>query len=172
MCFFVFCDFRWKLQFIRYTRSYNKCMIVVFSKNCDKIILTCIVSWVQCIVIFWSNALTLLLWFCAADLPTCLLCVCLTGSVYCEEVSPDMTAIPTLPKETAYLYARFNKIKKITNQDFAEIGKVIRNVRDFQCKSNTSFYNLRLIWAHWQKDHSNFNLIGRPWWTGLPWTKL
>ncbi|XP_008318921.1 osteoglycin, paralog a [Cynoglossus semilaevis] len=57
----------------------------------------------------------------ALDLPTCLLCVCLTGSVYCEEVSPDMTAIPTLPKETAYLYARFNKIKKITNQDFAEI---------------------------------------------------
>lgn len=56
-----------------------------------------------------------------ADLPTCLLCVCLTGSVYCEEVSPDMTSIPTLPKETAYLYARFNKIKKIKNKDFSEI---------------------------------------------------
>ncbi|XP_060897248.1 osteoglycin, paralog a [Labrus mixtus] len=57
----------------------------------------------------------------ALDLPTCLLCVCLTGSVYCEEVSPDMTAVPTLPKETAYLYARFNKIKKISNKDFADI---------------------------------------------------
>ncbi|KAL3978562.1 osteoglycin, paralog a [Oreochromis aureus] len=57
----------------------------------------------------------------AADLPTCLLCVCLTGSVYCEEVSPDMTSIPTLPKETAYLYARFNKIRKIKTKDFAEI---------------------------------------------------
>ncbi|XP_029946835.1 osteoglycin, paralog a [Salarias fasciatus] len=57
----------------------------------------------------------------AADLPTCLLCVCLTGSVYCEEVSPDMTTVPTLPKETAYLYARFNKIKKISNKDFADI---------------------------------------------------
>ncbi|KAM7005501.1 osteoglycin, paralog a [Tautogolabrus adspersus] len=57
----------------------------------------------------------------ASDLPTCLLCVCLTGSVYCEEVSPDMTAVPTLPKETAYLYARFNKIKKISNKDFADI---------------------------------------------------
>lgn len=55
------------------------------------------------------------------DLPTCLLCVCLTGSVYCEEVSPDMTSVPTLPKETAYLYARFNKIKKISNKDFADI---------------------------------------------------
>lgn len=56
----------------------------------------------------------------ASDLPTCLLCVCLTGSVYCEEVSPDMTTVPTLPKETAYLYARFNKIKKISTKDFAD----------------------------------------------------
>ncbi|XP_062271788.1 osteoglycin, paralog a [Scomber scombrus] len=56
-----------------------------------------------------------------SDLPTCLLCVCLTGSVYCEEVSPDMTSVPTLPKETAYLYARFNKIKKIRAKDFADI---------------------------------------------------
>lgn len=55
------------------------------------------------------------------DLPTCLLCVCLTGSVYCEEVSPDMTSVPTLPKETAYLYARYNMIKKITAKDFADI---------------------------------------------------
>lgn len=60
---------------------------------------------------------------CVADLPTCLLCVCLTRSVYCEEVSPDMTAVPTLPKETAYLYARFNKIKKISAKDFSDIGK-------------------------------------------------
>ncbi|XP_071380733.1 osteoglycin, paralog a [Centroberyx affinis] len=57
----------------------------------------------------------------ASDLPTCLLCVCLTGSVYCEEVSPDMTAVPTLPKETAYLYARYNKINKIAAKDFADI---------------------------------------------------
>ncbi|KAM4613154.1 osteoglycin, paralog a [Polymixia lowei] len=57
----------------------------------------------------------------ASDLPTCLLCVCLTGSVYCEEVSPEMAAVPTLPKETAYLYARYNKINKITTKDFADI---------------------------------------------------
>ncbi|KAF1392093.1 hypothetical protein PFLUV_G00048930 [Perca fluviatilis] len=56
----------------------------------------------------------------APDLPTCLLCVCLTGSVYCEEVSPDMTTVPSLPKETTYLYARFNKIKKIRTKDFAD----------------------------------------------------
>uniref|UniRef100_A0A3B4AML3 Mimecan n=1 Tax=Periophthalmus magnuspinnatus TaxID=409849 RepID=A0A3B4AML3_9GOBI len=56
-----------------------------------------------------------------SDLPTCLLCVCLTGSVYCEEVNPDMTTVPALPRETAYLYARFNKIKKIGTKDFADM---------------------------------------------------
>ncbi|KAJ8264786.1 hypothetical protein COCON_G00138850 [Conger conger] len=54
------------------------------------------------------------------ELPTCLLCVCLTGSVYCEEVLPDMTAVPPLPKETSYLYARYNHIAKIGNADFAD----------------------------------------------------
>ena len=34
-----------------------------------------------------------------------------------------MTAVPALPKETAYLYARYNKITKITNKDFADVGK-------------------------------------------------
>ncbi|XP_061590810.1 osteoglycin, paralog b [Cololabis saira] len=62
----------------------------------------------------------------AIELPTCLMCVCLSGSVYCEEVSPDMTAVPPLPKETAYLYARFNKITKITNKDFADIATLRR----------------------------------------------
>ncbi|KAJ8016118.1 hypothetical protein DPEC_G00003850 [Dallia pectoralis] len=60
------------------------------------------------------------------ELPTCLLCVCLTGSVYCEEVSPEMTAVPSLPKETAYLYARYNKISKITNKDFADLATLKR----------------------------------------------
>ncbi|XP_061114897.1 osteoglycin, paralog b isoform X1 [Conger conger] len=55
-----------------------------------------------------------------SELPTCLLCVCLTGSVYCEEVLPDMTAVPPLPKETSYLYARYNHIAKIGNADFAD----------------------------------------------------
>nr|XP_024000311.1 mimecan-like isoform X2 [Salvelinus alpinus] len=50
-----------------------------------------------------------------------------------------MTAVPTLPKETAYLYARYNKINKITNKDFAEIvtlkridltGNLISEIQD------------------------------------------
>ncbi|KAK5923875.1 hypothetical protein CgunFtcFv8_000804 [Champsocephalus gunnari] len=60
----------------------------------------------------------------AVDMPTCLLCVCLFGSVYCEEVFPEMSAVPALPKETAHLYARFNKITKIRNQDFADIATI------------------------------------------------
>lgn len=62
----------------------------------------------------------------ADEMPTCLLCVCLTGSVYCEEVSPEMSAIPALPKETAYLYARFNKITKISNKNFADVATLKR----------------------------------------------
>ncbi|XP_064161982.1 osteoglycin, paralog a [Anguilla rostrata] len=74
-----------------------------------------------------------------SELPTCLLCVCLTGSVYCEEVVPDMTAVPPLPKETAYLYARYNKIKKIKAKDFADVvtlkridltGNIISEIED------------------------------------------
>ncbi|XP_067424264.1 mimecan [Emydura macquarii macquarii] len=71
------------------------------------------------------------------NLPTCLLCVCLSGSVYCEET--DIDVIPPLPKETAYLYARFNKIKRVTVSDFADIptlrridltGNMIEEIQD------------------------------------------
>ncbi|XP_068585876.1 mimecan-like isoform X2 [Cebidichthys violaceus] len=62
----------------------------------------------------------------AHELPTCLLCVCLSGSVYCEEVTPQMSAVPALPKETSYLYARFNKIRKIRKQDFADTATMKR----------------------------------------------
>ncbi|KAM5227468.1 mimecan [Ctenodactylus gundi] len=58
------------------------------------------------------------------EMPTCLLCVCLSGSVYCEEV--DIDTVPPLPKESAYLYARFNKIKKLTAKDFADIPNLRR----------------------------------------------
>ncbi|XP_020377273.1 osteoglycin, paralog a [Rhincodon typus] len=58
------------------------------------------------------------------DMPTCLLCVCLTGSVYCDETNID--AIPMLPKETSYLYARFNQIKKVTVKDFADFPTLRR----------------------------------------------
>lgn len=62
----------------------------------------------------------------ADEMPTCLLCVCLSGSVYCEEVSPELSTVPSLPKETAYLYARFNKITKIKNKDFADMATLKR----------------------------------------------
>ncbi|KAM5147861.1 mimecan [Mantella aurantiaca] len=58
------------------------------------------------------------------DLPTCLACVCLSGSVYCEET--EIEEVPPLPKETAYIYARFNKIKKITAKDFSDFPTLRR----------------------------------------------
>ncbi|CAH2221292.1 opticin isoform X1 [Pelobates cultripes] len=57
-------------------------------------------------------------------LPTCLLCVCLGSSVYCDDV--DLTTIPPLPKETTYFYARFNKIEQIRSGDFAGLKKLKR----------------------------------------------
>ncbi|XP_067854722.1 osteoglycin, paralog a isoform X2 [Heptranchias perlo] len=58
------------------------------------------------------------------DMPTCLLCVCLTGSVYCDET--NIEAIPILPKLTSHLYARFNLIKKVTVKDFADFPTLRR----------------------------------------------
>ncbi|KAM6344383.1 LOW QUALITY PROTEIN: mimecan [Alca torda] len=56
------------------------------------------------------------------NLPTCLLCVCLSGSVYCEEI--DIETVPPLPR-TAYLYARFNN-KRIAVSDFATLVNLRR----------------------------------------------
>ncbi|XP_044307483.1 mimecan [Varanus komodoensis] len=58
------------------------------------------------------------------DLATCLVCTCLSGSVYCEET--QIQSIPALPKGTGYVYARFNKIKKVKVSDFSEIPLVRR----------------------------------------------
>ncbi|MBN3296827.1 epiphycan [Amia ocellicauda] len=58
------------------------------------------------------------------DLPTCLLCTCLGGSVYCDDVK--LETVPPLPKETTHFYARYNKIKKIHKSDFAEMNKLKR----------------------------------------------
>ncbi|KAM8977248.1 opticin [Pelodytes ibericus] len=57
-------------------------------------------------------------------LPTCLVCVCLGSSVYCDDV--DLKAIPPLPKDTTYLYARFNNINHIHAGDFAGLNKLKR----------------------------------------------
>lgn len=70
-----------------------------------------------------TKFMVLYIYYMLSDLATCLLCVCLSGSVYCEET--DAESIPPLPKETGYLYARFNKIKKVKVSDFAEIRKYV-----------------------------------------------
>ncbi|XP_004425209.1 PREDICTED: opticin [Ceratotherium simum simum] len=57
-------------------------------------------------------------------LPTCLVCVCLGSSVYCDDA--DLQNIPPLPKTTAYLYARFNRISHIRAGDFKGLTKLKR----------------------------------------------
>ncbi|OCT91817.1 opticin [Xenopus laevis] len=57
-------------------------------------------------------------------LPICLVCACIGTSVYCDDV--DLNGIPPLPKDTAYLYARFNRITRINNNDFKGLNKLKR----------------------------------------------
>uniref|UniRef100_A0A8C9VUL6 Opticin n=1 Tax=Scleropages formosus TaxID=113540 RepID=A0A8C9VUL6_SCLFO len=58
--------------------------------------------------------------FCPTEgMPTCLMCLCIRSSVYCDDSHIDK--IPLLPKETAYFYARFNKIKHVKATDFANL---------------------------------------------------
>ncbi|XP_015995243.2 opticin [Rousettus aegyptiacus] len=56
------------------------------------------------------------------SLPTCLVCVCLGSSVYCDDA--DLESIPCLPQTTAYLYARFNSIRSIRAGDFKGLTKL------------------------------------------------
>lgn len=53
----------------------------------------------------------------SAGLPTCLLCTCLITTVYCDD--HELDNIPPLPKATTHFYSRFNKIGKISKNDFA-----------------------------------------------------
>ncbi|TST22562.1 Epiphycan [Bagarius yarrelli] len=55
---------------------------------------------------------------------TCLLCTCLGGSVYCDDVK--LVNIPPLPKDTTHFYARYNRITKINKSDFANMNKLKR----------------------------------------------
>ncbi|KAM7057339.1 epiphycan [Acridotheres tristis] len=57
-------------------------------------------------------------------LPTCLLCTCLGTTVYCDD--RELDAIPPLPKETTYFYSRYNRIKKISRNDFANLNHLKR----------------------------------------------
>lgn len=53
-------------------------------------------------------------------LPSCLLCLCISTSVYCDDA--DLEHIPPLPPETTYLYARFNRIGAIRASDFTGLS--------------------------------------------------
>uniref|UniRef100_A0A3Q2U1Y0 Epiphycan n=1 Tax=Fundulus heteroclitus TaxID=8078 RepID=A0A3Q2U1Y0_FUNHE len=55
-------------------------------------------------------------------LPVCLLCTCLGGSVYCDDLKLD--SVPPLPKDTTHFYARYNRITKISKSDFANMNKL------------------------------------------------
>ncbi|XP_051547643.1 collagen alpha-1(XXIV) chain-like isoform X2 [Myxocyprinus asiaticus] len=55
---------------------------------------------------------------------TCVLCTCLVGSVYCDDLKLDR--VPPLPKETTNFYARYNKISRISKSDFANLNKLKR----------------------------------------------
>ncbi|XP_037552208.1 epiphycan [Nematolebias whitei] len=57
-------------------------------------------------------------------MPVCLLCTCLGGSVYCDDMKLD--GVPPLPKDTTHFYARYNKITKINKSDFANLSKLKR----------------------------------------------
>ncbi|XP_032746673.1 epiphycan [Rattus rattus] len=58
------------------------------------------------------------------DFPTCLLCTCISTTVYCDD--HELDAIPPLPKKTTYFYSRFNRIKKINKNDFASLSDLKR----------------------------------------------
>ncbi|XP_004625517.1 opticin [Octodon degus] len=58
------------------------------------------------------------------SLPTCLVCVCLGSSVYCDDT--DLENVPPLPRMTTYLYARFNRISRIRAEDFKGLTKLKR----------------------------------------------
>ncbi|XP_055767856.1 opticin [Salvelinus fontinalis] len=55
-------------------------------------------------------------------MPTCLLCVCISGSVYCDDA--NLEQIPPLPKDTTHFYGRFNSIRHIKNTDFINLNKL------------------------------------------------
>uniref|UniRef100_A0A8C4NLI4 Mimecan n=1 Tax=Eptatretus burgeri TaxID=7764 RepID=A0A8C4NLI4_EPTBU len=67
-------------------------------------------------------------------LPTCLLCVCLRGSVYCDD--NKLTKIPSLPRDTSYFYARYNTITSVEKKDFEGLDKLRRvNLSNNRIKS-------------------------------------
>ncbi|NWV47096.1 OPT protein, partial [Daphoenositta chrysoptera] len=57
-------------------------------------------------------------------LPSCRPCLCLGTSVYCDDA--ELERVPALPPDTAYLYARFNRIAAVRAGDFRGLEKLKR----------------------------------------------
>uniref|UniRef100_G3Q8H2 Epiphycan n=1 Tax=Gasterosteus aculeatus aculeatus TaxID=481459 RepID=G3Q8H2_GASAC len=57
-------------------------------------------------------------------MPTCLLCTCLGGSVYCDDLK--LGSVPPLPKDTTHFYARYTESPRSTSPDFAFMNKLKR----------------------------------------------
>ncbi|XP_053725396.1 opticin isoform X1 [Synchiropus splendidus] len=55
-------------------------------------------------------------------MPVCLLCTCVGGSVYCDDVGLEQ--MPPLPKDTTHFYGRFNNIRHIKSSDFHNLNKL------------------------------------------------
>lgn len=72
-------------------------------------------------------------------LPTCLLCTCLGTTVYCDD--HELDAVPPLPKKTMYFYSRYNRIRKINKNDFANLSM-----------ENTIFLNIFIFCSSWHCD--------------------
>lgn len=85
------------------------------------------------------------------DFPTCLLCTCISTTVYCDD--HELDAIPPLPKNTAYFYSRFNRIKKINKNDFASLSMDAgTNILPFY------FLNVCIIKCWYQKWNLNIKM--------------
>ncbi|KAI5169083.1 Opticin [Manis pentadactyla] len=76
-------------------------------------------------------------------LPTCLVCVCLGSSVYCDDA--NLHIIPPLPQTTTYLYARFNHISHIRAGDFKGLTKLKRIDLSSNCISSIDADALSLL---------------------------
>uniref|UniRef100_A0A8C8J4L9 Osteoglycin n=1 Tax=Oncorhynchus tshawytscha TaxID=74940 RepID=A0A8C8J4L9_ONCTS len=89
-------------------------------------------------------------WLFVSELPTCLLCVCRTGSVYCEEVSPEMTAVPSLRIDlTGNLISEiedgaFSKLALLEELNISELAKNPCYLPNSSCKHTTNIFSLKL----------------------------
>ena len=80
----------------------------------------------------------------APGMPTCLLCTCLGGSVYCDDLKLD--SVPPLPKDTTHFYARYNRITKINKSDFAFLSMSSMNIKSREPNVKVDFRRLIVVY--------------------------